>query len=295
MKKVTLCIALLFVSFAALFFAGSSSAGAQAGEKLYELKYQMAEGTRFVIKSDGITESVTDQMGMEMVAEITGGGEDTYTVLSANPDKSLSMELEMGEQVQDVSSDQGSASTDFSALVGKKVKFTLSPNGEVSDFDGFDELPEIPTATGDVLTSDLYILGVKESFIRLPDKPVKMGDTWTDVRANDVPLGGATLRSESDYTYKLVEEAKKDGFDCLKIAIAGKEKLTGDFEQAGTALSIDRETQVTGFLYFAFKQGMFISIEAESKAEGVIVVQIAGQEIPQTITTKGTVSVRFLQ
>ncbi len=255
----------------------------------------MAVGTKFVMKSTGATESVTDQMGTEVVAEITGGGEDTCTVLSSDKEKGLTLELVMGERIQDVYSNQGSASTDFSELIGRKVRFVLSPDGEVTGFEGFDDLPEITTATGEVLTKDLYILGVKDSFTKLPDKPVKIGDTWTDVQGNDVPLGGGTLRSESDYTYKLVGETKKDGFDCLKIELAGTDKLTGDFEQAGTLLSIERETNATGVLYFAYKKGMFISVVVESKAEGVIVVQQAGLELPQQITSKGTVSVQFVK
>jgi len=293
MKKVFLSISLLLLVSAAMLSLSPPSDKASAAEKLYELKYQMKPGTKFVMQSTGTTESVTDQMGTEVVADIIGGSEDTYVVLSFDKDKGMTIELEMGERTQDISSDMGSTTTDFSELIGKKAKFVLLPNGEAEGFEGFDELPEVTTGTGETLTKDLYILGVKDTFPKLPDKPVKIGDTWNDVQGNDVPLGGGTLRSDSDTTYKLIEEVKKDGFDCLKIEVTSTDKLSGDFEQQGTPLSLERDTTTKAVMYFAYKKGMFLLYEAESKAEGVIFVPSAGIEIPQTMTTKGSVEVRF--
>lgn len=293
MKKTLLSISLLLLVLAAMFSLSTAAEKASAAEKLYELKYQLKPGTKFVMVSTGTTESVTDQMGTEVVANIESEGTDTYVVLSSDKEKGMSLELEMGERTQDISSDMGSASADFSELVGKKVKFVLLSDGEVEGFEGFDELPEVTTASGDVLTKDLYILGVKGSFAKLPDKPVKFGDTWSDVQGEDVPLGGGTLRSDNETVYTLVEEVEKDGYACLKIEFTDKSKLSGDFEQQGQLLTLDRETTTKGNLYFAYEIGMFVLYETEAKAEGIIFVPSAGIEIPQTITTKGNVVVRI--
>jgi len=293
MKKVFLSISLLLLVSAAMLSLSTAAEKTPAAEKLYELKYQLKPGTTFVIVSTGETESVTDQMGTEVVASITGDGEDTYTVLSADKDKGLTIELEIGERTQDISSDMGSASTDFSELIGKKAKFVLLPNGEAEGFEGFDELPEVTTGSGETLTKELYIIGVKDTFPKLPDKPVKIGDTWKDVQGYDVPLGDYTLRSDSDYTYTLLEEVKKDGIDCLKIEVTGTDKVTGEFEQQGTLLELERVTTTKAVMYFAYNMGMFVLYEAESKAEGIIFVPSAGIEIPQTLTTTGNVVVRF--
>ena len=293
MKKLYGSILMLLLLSAAMFSVGFLGPGDFQGGKLYELKYHLAAGTKFVITSTGTTESVLDQMGTEMASDIQGTGEDIYVVQSADKDKGLSIELEMGERTQDVSSTMGSDSTDFSELIGKKVKFVLLPNGEVEGFEGFEDLPEITTAGGDTLTETLYRLGVEQTFPMLPEKPVKLGDSWTDTQDIEVPLGAYVLNSHSDTTYTLIEEVKKDGLDCLKIAVAGTEILTGDFEQQGTALTIERETTSEGFLYFAYEKGMFLSMEIESNAEGIISVIDAGIDLPQTIASKGTVSVRF--
>jgi hypothetical protein len=201
--------------------------------------------------------------------------------------------MEYREQSQNVDSPQGSDSTDFTRLIGEKVKFVLLQNGRVEGFEGFDALPEISTSTGEVLTAETYKLGVHAAFPLLPDNPVKIGDSWSDIQDIDIPSGDNILLSENNFTYTLIEETVKDGFECLKIAVKGVVKLSGDFEQGGTPLYIERETKSSGTLYFAHKKGMFLSIETESTGEGVINVPSAGIDIPQTITSQSSVTVRF--
>ncbi|MGB2908888.1 MAG: hypothetical protein WBB73_17460 [Candidatus Aminicenantaceae bacterium] len=293
MKKTLSSIALLLLVLAALFSLTSAAEKDSSAQKLYELKYQMKKGTTFVMVSSGTTETVTNQMGTEVVANIETEGTDTYVVLSSDKEKGMTIELEMGERTQDVSSDMGSASADFSELVGKKVKFVLLPDGEVEGFEGFDALPEVTTASQEVLTKDLYILGVKGTFAKLPDKPVRFGDTWNDVQGEDIPFGGGMLRSDNETTYTLVEEVEKDGLACLRIEFTDKSKLSGDIEQQGTPLTLERDTTTKGNMYFAYEKGMFVLYETESKSEGIIFVPSAGIEIPQTITTKGSVVIRF--
>ena len=75
--------------------------------------------------------------------------------------------------------------------------------------------------------------------------------------------------------------------------MTGSSYLSGDFEQEGTALTIERETTHTGTLYFAYKEGMLISSESESLGEGIIGVPMAGIDLPQTISSKGSVTIKF--
>jgi len=281
---LVICTALLAVGY-----SGAVSSGVQ---KTYELKYQLPVGTKFIMTSMGATEIVTDQMGTEVAVDIQSEGKDIY-VVTGEQGNGLSIEVEMGERTQDVSSMMGSDSTDYSELVGKKVKFVLLPNGEVEGYAGFEDLPEITTATGEKLTEELYRLGVEETFPKLPEKSVKLGDTWSDTEDREMPLEQGSLLTASDFTYRVLEEITRDGIECLKIEVAGTTKLSGEFEQQGNSLSMEREVKSSGFLYFAHQQGMFIGMEMDSRAEGVITVLNAGIDLPQTITSKGTVTVRF--
>ena len=96
-------------------------------------------------------------------------------------------------------------------------------------------------------------------------------------------------------TVKIIEETKKDGFDCLKIEETTIQKMTGEFEQNGMPLSLERETKGTEIIYFAYKKGMFLHRENKSNAEGIITVVEMDTEIPQIITTTSTTIVQFDQ
>ncbi len=292
-EKLSIPFLCLTVMIMAGFFVSCALPTQPSGEKIYELKYQLAKGTKITMISSGELNSVMDQMGTEVVSDIFYEGEDIFVVLSADKEKGLTMEYEFGERSQDVDGPMGSDSTDFSDLIGKKVEFILLPNGKAEGFEGFDVLPEITSSTGDELNEETYILGIKTTFPLLPDGPVKIGDTWTDNQVMDIPQGNSILKLENNLTYKLIEETEKDGFDCLKIEITGTSRLNGDFEQGGMALYIEREGTSTGTLYFAYKEGMLISLESESLDEGIINVPSVGMEIPQTNTSKGSITVRI--
>ena len=295
MKKQKISLPFLFatVLIVAGLFTSCAAPTKVSGEKVYDLKYQMEAGTTFTMLSTGEVSSITDQMGTEVVADIYGDAEDIYVVLTSNKAEGLSVEMEYGDRTQSVDSSAGSNSTDYSDLIGNKVKFLLKPDGKVEGFEGFDNLPEITTSTGEELNEEAYTLGAKTTFPLLPNRPVKIGDSWTDSQTLDIPSGDNILTSVSNFTYTLIEEVEKDGIECLKIEVKGVTTLSGNFEQGGTPLTIDRETTSTGTLYFAPKLGMFVSSESESIGEGIIHVSAAGIDIPQTITSKGSVAVKF--
>jgi len=280
---------------AAIIFTFNCSSGVKSlkGPDGYVLQYQMEKGTEFTISSKSTMKSVTDQMGTEVVADINGTGQNNFVVKSKDAKKGLEIELEYINATQEVESQQGSASTDYSKLLGKTVIFNLFPTGKVENMVGFAQLPSITTATGEALNEDLYKLGVQATFFNLPSKPVKIGDDWSEMDTTKIPLGGGTLTSENKSTYKVVEEVKKDGYDCLKIETTGIQNLSGEFEQNGTPLSIERETKSSGIIYFAYQLGMFLSLDVKAEAEGLITVVGAGMEIPQQNTTKANITVKF--
>ncbi len=295
MRKKLLSISFLFLTVLLMtaFSVHPAVPTHVSTDELFDLKYQLANGTKFTMTSTSKMNSIMDQMGTEVIVDINGNGRDVYTVIAADKEKGLTIEVEFGDRSLSVDSMQGSASSDFSTLIGKKAKFVLLPDGKGENFEGFDSLPELILSTGETLNEETYILGVRASFPLLPDHPIKMGDSWTDNQNIEIPVGESTLQSEVNYTYTLVEETEKDGLECLKIEMTGITKISGDFEQEGNYLSIDRETTTTGAVYFAPQKGMFIGIESESKGEGIISVPSAGIDIPQTITSKSSAKIEF--
>jgi len=263
------------------------------GEEGYTLTYHLEPGTKFIMSSTGTSEILSNQMGNEVTVLTDGTGKESYEVISYDKEAGMTVEMEYRERTQNLESPQGSGSTDFSELIGKKVKFTVSPVGKVGDFEGFDALPQITTATQETITEETFRLGVETSFPLLPEKPVKFGDTWTESDERDMPASGGTIKVTVNSTYTLVEEAVKDGFDCVKIDVATTVNMNGNVEQQGMPLTITRETKSNETMYFAYKKGMYVSRETSSKSEGVVTVESMGMEIPQNITGTSVVTVQF--
>lgn len=293
MKTLKMTIPVLTILVAGLFFTGCASKKALVGSDGYTIKYQLKEGEKFTVTGSSITSTEMDQMGQIITSDIIGKSVDNFIVLSSDENTGNTIEQEFVERKQDIESVQVSTSTDFSELAGHKIKFILKGTGDVDKIEGLDKLPSITTIDGTVLTGDTYKLGIEASFISLPENAIKIGDSWLNDQDTEVPVGDYKLKVSGKTSYTLLEEVKKDGFDCLKISIDGVSTLSGSFEQQGMELSMNRETKTTGTLYFAYKKGMFLSIESEAKAEGIIVVESMGMEIPQTTVTKSNVTVKF--
>lgn len=295
MKRSVQLILIVFVCFLISNCAEKRIELLGSAEKGFILTYHPEAGTKFTIVSSATSEIVMDQMGTEVVVNVEGEGEDSYEVISVDNEAGITFELEYRERSDNVESPAGSGSTDYSELVGKKAKFVVSPLGKTSSFEGFENLPEITTALQETTNKDQYILGVKAAFPMLPEKAVKFGDTWTETDEQEIPASGGKFKIVSNFTYKLIEEAKKDGFDCVKIEATGAIKTTGSGETQGMSFTLEREANATEIIYFAYKKGMYISREGSSRQEGIVNFESIGMEMPQEITGKSSMIVKFIE
>jgi hypothetical protein len=295
MKRSVQFILIVFVCFLISNCAVKRYEPLGSAEKGFILTYHPEAGTKFTIVSTATSEIVMNQMGTEVVVNVEGEGEDSYEVISVDNEAGITFELEYREKSDNVESPAGSGSTDYSELVGKKAIFVVSPLGKTSGFEGFENLPEITTALQETTNKDQYISGVKAIFPMLPGKAVKFGDTWTETDEREIPASGGKFKIVSNVTYKLIEEAKKDGFDCVKIEATGTIKTTGSGETEGMSFTLEREANATEIIYFAYRKGMYISREGSSKQEGIVNFESIGMEMPQEITGKSSVIVKFIE
>ncbi|MCJ7582255.1 MAG: hypothetical protein MUP98_17210, partial [Candidatus Aminicenantes bacterium] len=71
-KKLSIPFLCLAVLITAVFFLTCTMPTLFAQGKLYELKYQLAKGTKITMTSTGEVNSVADQMGTEVLTDIYG-------------------------------------------------------------------------------------------------------------------------------------------------------------------------------------------------------------------------------
>ena len=291
MKTMKIIYPLVFI----FFILGGSSCSlfkSSVDKDGITLGYELSEGQEISVKSKVVGTIVSEQMGQSISVELNTATDIGFKVLSVG-DNSMDIELKFNEMSQSMESSMGSGDTDFSELIGKKASFTLSKTGESKNFKGFDELPDITNANGETVSGGMYKDVVKGIFFKLPDHTLKTGDSWTNQDTTEMPLGGGILKTVSKTIYIVTEKLVVEGDDCFKIDITTTATTGGEFEQNGTQLSMERKSTSSGHLIFAYKKGIYLSMELVSKTDGLIDIPAAGMTIPQKISTTTHTEVVF--
>jgi len=285
MKKCGLFLIILFICNT-IFNTVNSTA------QEYDLKYKLAKDTKFTLSVSNISKQVRDQMGTEIIINTTGNIETACSVISEEK-SGLTLEFEYSKASVKSDGTMGAGSVDYSELLNKKVRFILSPKGNVSGFEGFETLPEINGLGGEIINKDAYMQEVKNLFPKLPENPIKKGEVLTVTQEDDMPVPGGSIKIVTDYAYNLLEETKKNGIDCLKFEVKLSQTTTGEFEQEGMQLALEQQGGGDYILYFAHKKGMLLHFEGTLKSEGVVDVIGMEVQVPITGESKSSLTVVF--
>ena len=136
--------------------------------------------------------------------------------------------------------------------IGVPILYTLTKRGKVIDTKGLDDLPVIPNFN----TKGEYHF--KSLLIQLPDKEIKMNDTWIGEWEYTFTDSAGWQKNVFITTYKLVDEVKKNGFDCFKIETTTKEKVSGEQKYGDREVILSGEMELKGEIYFAYKKGIIV-------------------------------------
>jgi hypothetical protein len=276
-----------------LLISGCALQKSAGGKQGVLLTYKAELGKSFTVTSQMNSSVITEQMGESIEVEIASKSQMVYRPLAVHNGGLMQMEKEMKAMEQTSKNPMGDGSTDYSSWIGKKVSFQVSPVGTVSAITGLDQFKPIVSTTGETLGSDYIERTLKNEFIKLPDHPVKAGETWTLQDTMEIPIGGGIIRQEESVTYTVAEKVTLDGMECIRILVEGTGKMSGELEQQGMTLEITRTTKTTGVLYFALEKGFFHSMEYTSNALGEVYIPVASMSIPQKVTSKISLSTVF--
>lgn len=255
-------------------------------QKQYNLKYDLEKGTEFIIESSLSYYNTQEMQGD--IAEAYKNGSSKYLIkVKEKKDNGFELSLEYLEKKMQTNKSSGLFERDYSGLIGKNVNFRLSSKGETSGFEGFENLPEIPIGNR-TLKKDQHIQDIWDIFPYLPDKEVKIGDTWTwTYNKEKINNGGKKSTVKRDYTCKLINEFKKNGFDCIKIESSYTEKETGEDMRGGNIeLKFTFDGKGKEIFYFAYKEGIFIEAEGNFSRSGTVTAESYGLFVPVTEDVK---------
>ncbi|MBM3294091.1 MAG: hypothetical protein FJY82_06145 [Candidatus Aminicenantes bacterium] len=241
------------------------------------LVYKFAQGAPLVYKQSSSQVQNIDVMGQMITTDVHSNMDITLTPKGLKEGNHL-LGVTIEAMAVNVQGPQGGLSPDVSGIVGKSFDMVLSPRGEELDVSGASVLMlDMGDGGRRDLSSDFQGL-----FPNLPDKPVKIGESWpsreTIVQKSDA--GEVRIVFENMNTLDGFETV--DGLACARIKTAVKGVLSGALNQMGMSLGLDGKLEGTETSYFAVQEGLFVKSEAAADMNGVISAEAMGMTIPFT-------------
>ncbi len=168
--------------------------------------------------------------------------------------------------------------------LNKPVELIVTKTGEIDTVKGLDAFP---TVQGGANWKQTF----ESLFIKLPKKPVKIGDSWSESKTLHKKSGplNMTINSKTKYLLKSIQPYK--GVDCLFITFSNDLSLSGKGNQAGMELNYSANGSGSGKIYFDPASSTFLFMSTESNVDGNVSLPSRNMEIP----TSSTVSVKAVR
>lgn len=178
---------------------------------------------------------------------------------------------------------------DLSPFVGKSFGLTFSPKGDELEFSGVDTIVvDLGMTQGGKQTPRNYFRTI---FPDLPEKPIKIGETWTDKDTMAVNQSGMKINVNTDGKNTLEGFETVDGVECLKISSKTKGIMDGAGQTMGMDMNFEGDIEGKSTWYFAYKKGAFVKVEGESFMEGTIVISgPTNMTMPISVESKSTIN-----
>jgi len=263
---------------AVLVLAGGAAVKAAAPQGAVSLAYQFPQGRSLSYKTSSSQTQNMEIMGQSMTTESTSSMDFTVKGQGVK-DGNFVLGVTIDASKADVSSSQGNMSPDMSAVVGKAFDMVVSRLGKEIDVKGAEAIKyDMPSGGSRDISS-----GFQAFFTDVPDKPIKVGDSWPseDTIVQREGSGETRIHFMNQNTFDGIETV--DGTECARIKSAVKGTISGNMEQMGAAISIDIKLEGSDIWYFAVKDGIYIKSEMKATMGGVVVVgEPANMTIPIT-------------
>ena len=242
------------------------------------LTYRIPADQALTYLSTSDSTEVSEVMGQTI--EVLSDGSSKYGFLTVGEtDGNLRLEVTIEGMSMDISSPQGSITPDMTDLIGKSFEMTLSPLGKELDASEAAKL-EYELMSGQ--TRNLQS-GFQTIFPDLPDRPVKIGDSWPSYSSIEEKSDTNAVNIEMEMENTLVGFETVDGLECAKIESKITGTVTGEGTQQGMNLTTTGDLEGTDTWYFAYSEGYLVKIVSEVEVDASVEVSGAtSMTIPTT-------------
>jgi hypothetical protein len=173
----------------------SITAGILAQES-YKLEYNFDKGKdyKYRMTNDGIVTQTV--MGQEMKINING---EIYVKLEsegAYADSSYLL-VSLDSAKYHINMPMRDTTTTLDNMVGKRTRLTVLKNGKVINRETIDTV----MGNADMLSQ---VSGETTRLIILPEKEIKVGETWNNENVDSVKMMGGSIKTKSNVDYTLL-------------------------------------------------------------------------------------------
>jgi hypothetical protein len=271
----------IIVSAVAISMLAGLAVAAAGGP--YKLVYRMKKGQRLNYRMTMTVEQSMEMQGNEMNSNIDGATALHIEVEEVGKEGNITFVYALDSLRTHVKSPQlDSTFRNPAELVGKRTRQTISALGKKLKSEVIDSV----NLSGMLAQAGL---GRQASLqlIELPEKEVKIGDSWTAVQTDTSEQGSMKIVVAPSTTYTVAGEVDTLGYKCLRLTYKGTLKVKGEGTQMGMNLFFEGEGPVAGTAYFAPMEGLLVGAISDSNLEATIA--ITGQismTMPQSTSTK---------
>jgi hypothetical protein len=257
---------------------------AQAAPAGTVLAYKLPAGQVLRYADETEVREVTDVMGQ--VSESLAKSTASYAFRGQGmKGQDLLVAVTIDDMALNISSPRGDVSPDMTKVKGQSFDMVLSPLGTEVDVSGAEAITyDLPNGPRSIAP------GFKVFFPQLPDKPVKVGDSWPSSFVVEEKAGGVDMRIGIQSVNTLEAFETVDGLACARVSSKHTGTITGTGNQQGTDLAFNGVVKGSDIWYFAPAPGLYVSSEGEVVSE--ISVTVAGPQsmtIPVTQTRKSKI------
>ncbi len=253
-----------------------------------KLTYKMKKGATLNYTMESKNESLQEFMGSEVETTIQSKAKIKITSEGENKEGNLTYVMVYESMVIELlSSVMDSTFKDPAGLIGKRVRKTITPNGDQIESVELDSIKLGMLA----LAQSGGFSSKREFFPNLPENELKMGEKVSMTDVDSVDSFGGTIVNKSDMEFTLLGKEKKLGYDCLKIDVKGTVNVEGDGFMQGMKIFIEGDGDFQRTLYFAPKEGVLVFSEDQTDIE--MTFAITGQvsmTIPITTSVKSNIT-----
>ncbi|HEX9972699.1 MAG TPA: hypothetical protein VGD14_11570 [bacterium] len=167
---------------------------------------------------------------------------------------------------------QGSQAMDFGDIKGKKVRGIMTSKGVGRDIVPIDSLPI--TKMGDRPMEGDAKGWLAVQLFKAPDKPIKIGETWTEAKLDTNTHTDTTRQStrtsinDSKSKFTILDEETKMGLTCLHIQVETEYSSQSSGKMKDTEINTEGEGETKSHAWFAYKEGILVEYNTETFYEG---------------------------